>query len=119
MQYLTPEYSIHLLHPSHLSMIGWQLPPLKLHPFLVIKTHSEPFLTVWQSMGIIPLFLIEYISDKKSGRHAAGVPIVADVPNKLERFLPDKTYRVNKNYPPGLSSWQLTERVKRVTCILS
>jgi len=39
-QYLTEEYSIHLPHPSHFSMIGWQLPPLKPHPFLVIKAHS-------------------------------------------------------------------------------
>jgi hypothetical protein len=46
IQYFIEEYSTHLLHPSHCSTMEWQLPPLKLHPFFVMKTHSKPSLTV-------------------------------------------------------------------------
>jgi hypothetical protein len=38
--------------PSHSSMIEWQVPPLKVQPFFFIKTHSIPFFTVEQSIGI-------------------------------------------------------------------
>ena len=49
------------LHPLHNSTIGWQTPPLKEQPVLVINTHSNPCFTVVQSIGITP-FLCRVIS---------------------------------------------------------
>lgn len=61
MQYFSERYSVTLWQPSHLSIIGWQLPPINWHPFLLIKTHSEPFLTVVQTM-ITTSFLLNSFS---------------------------------------------------------
>jgi len=48
LQYLPTSFSIILLHPSQLSIIGLQEPPLKEHPPVAINTHSLSFLIVVQ-----------------------------------------------------------------------
>jgi hypothetical protein len=45
-------YSEVRLQPSQASTAGWQVPPLKEHPFFVMNTHAVPDFTVEQSMGI-------------------------------------------------------------------
>jgi hypothetical protein len=46
MQYFPVAHTITLPHPSHLSMITLQLPPLNPQPFFIMKPHSMPFLIV-------------------------------------------------------------------------
>jgi hypothetical protein len=62
-QYHAEAYSMLRLQPLHCSMISWQIPPLYVHPFAVIKGHSKPFLTVVQTIGITPF----QKSQKKAG----------------------------------------------------
>ena len=54
VQYHPENNSEARLHPWHSSTVGWQLPPLKEQPFLVIKMHSNPSFTVVQTIGITP-----------------------------------------------------------------
>jgi hypothetical protein len=42
------------LQPVHFSTVSWQLPPLYLHPALVINGQAAPSRIVVQSMGITP-----------------------------------------------------------------
>jgi hypothetical protein len=55
VQYHPPEKPEERSHPSQASTTGWQLPPLKVQPLLVMKTHATPGLTVVQSIGTTSL----------------------------------------------------------------
>jgi len=44
--------------PSQVPTTGWQRPPLKLHPFLVMNTHSNPFFNVIHCIIFPPVLLL-------------------------------------------------------------
>jgi hypothetical protein len=54
-QYFPAGKSLIRPQPSQDSMMGWQLPPLKEHPLLLMKAQGIPIFTVPQSMLITPL----------------------------------------------------------------
>lgn len=63
-------YSELRLQPSQPSTISWQIPPLKEHPFAVIKGHSIPSLTVVQTNGTTSF---SYYSKIKSQAYTPGL----------------------------------------------
>lgn len=66
-------------------------------------SHKDALITFLDGLakhGNHPLFFIEYIGQKKADRRVADAPIIANVPNKLGRYLTDKIYRVNKKIIP-------------------
>ena len=61
LQYFPVESSTILLHPSQVSTMMWQLPPVYPQPFLDMNVHSEPSLTVWQITMMPPFGYWSYL----------------------------------------------------------